>query len=74
MNIGVCSLNYAKAFSFSGVLLRSTGIKWDLRKNIPYEIYNKLNFSIPYSTNGDSFDRYLIRIEELCEKNGYIIL
>jgi len=72
INIGVCSNNYAKSFSFSGVLLRSTGVRWDLRKNISYESYNDLTFSIPYSTNGDSFDRYLLRIEELSQSN-YII-
>ena len=72
INVGVSSSNFAKNFSFSGVLLRSTGIKWDLRKNIPYEIYNNLNFSVPYSKNGDSFDRYLLRIEELSQSN-YII-
>ena len=72
INIGICSANYAKNLSFSGVLLRSTGIKWDLRKNITYEAYNKLIFSIPYSSNGDSFDRYLLRIEELSQSN-YII-
>jgi len=72
INVGVCSSKYAKNFSFSGVLLRSTGVKWDLRKNIPYESYKELSFSIPYSTNGDSFDRYLLRIEELSQSN-YII-
>ena len=72
INIGICSANYAKNLSFSGVLLRSTGIKWDLRKNITYEVYSKLIFSIPYSYNGDSFDRYLLRIEELSQSN-YII-
>jgi NADH dehydrogenase (ubiquinone) Fe-S protein 2 len=72
INIGVCSNNFAKNYSFSGVLLRSTGIKWDLRKNIPYEIYNKLKFSIPFSQNGDSYDRYLLRIAELSESNNLI--
>jgi NADH dehydrogenase (ubiquinone) Fe-S protein 2 len=72
INIGVCSNKYAKSFSFSGVLLRSTGVKWDLRKNITYESYHEITFSVPYSTNGDSFDRYLIRIEEMSQSN-YII-
>lgn len=72
INIGVCSLNFARGFSFTGVLLRSTGVKWDLRKNIPYEAYNDLSFSIPYSQNGDSFDRYLLRIEELSQSNKLI--
>ena len=72
INVGICSSSFAKNFSFSGVLLRSTGVKWDLRKNIPYESYKELNFSIPYSNNGDSFDRYLLRIEELSQSN-YLI-
>jgi NADH:ubiquinone oxidoreductase subunit D len=72
INVGVCSVDFAKSFSFSGVLLRSTGIKWDLRKNTPYESYNELSFSIPYSNNGDSFDRYLLRIEELSQSNFII--
>jgi len=72
LNIGICSSHFAKTFSFSGVLLRSTGVKWDLRKNIPYEAYNLLDFSVPYSHNGDSFDRYLLRVEELSQSN-YLI-
>ena len=69
----MCSLlNLQKITHLTGVLLRSTGIKWDLRKNIPYESYNELLFSVPYSLNGDSFDRYLLRIEELSQSN-YII-
>lgn len=72
INVGICSNNFSKNFSFSGVLLRSTGVKWDLRKNVPYESYKNINFSIPYSHNGDSFDRYLLRIEELSQSN-YII-
>lgn len=72
INVGVCSTSFGINYSFSGVLLRSTGIKWDLRKNTPYECYKNLNFSIPYSHNGDSFDRYLLRIEELSQSN-YII-
>ena len=46
-------------------MLRGSGISWDLRKSQPYEIYNKLNFDIPIGTNGDCYDRYLIRIEEM---------
>ena len=72
INVGICSLHFAKMYGFSGVLLRSTGVKWDLRKNIPYEAYQTLNFSIPYSKKGDSFDRYLLRIAELCESNTII--
>jgi NADH:ubiquinone oxidoreductase subunit D len=65
-------VRFAEQFAYSGVLLRSTGIQWDLRKNIPYEIYNLLKFSVPFSYQGDSFDRYLIRIEELSQSNTII--
>jgi NADH-quinone oxidoreductase subunit D len=50
---------------FSGVLLRSTGALWDLRKETPYEIYDKIKFKIPVGKTGDCYDRYLIRIEEM---------
>ena len=73
LNIGIVSTKSALSFGFSGVLLRSTGIKWDLRKNVPYEIYSQLNFKIPYSLNGDCYDRYLLRIEELRQSNSLIL-
>jgi NADH dehydrogenase (ubiquinone) Fe-S protein 2 len=73
LNIGIVSTKSALSFGFSGVLLRSTGIKWDLRKNVPYEIYSRLNFKIPYSLNGDCYDRYLLRIEELRQSNSLIL-
>jgi NADH:ubiquinone oxidoreductase subunit D len=50
-------------------LLRGPGIKWDLRKSMPYEVYNTLKFKIPYAINGDCYDRYLLRIEELRQSN-----
>ncbi len=65
VNIGVVSYKEALDWSFSGVLLRGSGICWDLRKNQPYEIYDKLNFEVPIGKNGDCFDRYLIRINEM---------
>jgi NADH dehydrogenase (ubiquinone) Fe-S protein 2 len=73
LNIGIVSNKTALSFGFSGVLLRSTGIKWDLRKNYCYEIYHKLNFKVPYSLNGDCYDRYLLRIEELRQSNNIIL-
>jgi NADH dehydrogenase (ubiquinone) Fe-S protein 2 len=73
LNIGIISNKSALSFGFSGVLLRSTGIKWDLRKNVPYEIYSSLDFKIPYSLNGDCYDRYLLRIEELRQSNSLIL-
>ena len=70
--MGVVSLKSALSWSFSGVQLRSTGVQWDLRKVTPYEIYSKLVFKIPYSFNGDSYDRYLLRIEELYQSTSII--
>lgn len=72
INIGISSTIIALKYSFTGVQLRSTGIKWDLRKNMPYEIYKSLKFSVPYGYNGDSYDRYLLRIEELTQSNKLI--
>jgi len=65
LNIGIISKSRALNYSCSGPLLRSTGVSWDLRKNTPYEIYPSLSFSTPISSNGDCFDRYIIRIEEM---------
>ncbi len=65
VNIGIVSYKEALEWSFSGVLLRSAGISWDLRKNQPYEIYNELDFEVPIGKNGDCYDRYLIRISEM---------
>lgn len=65
LNIGIVSKSRALNFSCSGPLLRSAGLRWDLRKNTPYETYESLNFSVPISSNGDCFDRYIIRIEEM---------
>jgi len=65
VDIGIVSANEAVNWGFSGVLLRGSGIPWDLRKSNPYEVYNKLDFSIPVGNNGDCYDRYLVRIEEM---------
>lgn len=65
VNIGVVTAQDAANWGFSGVMLRGSGIKWDLRKNIPYEIYSSLDFEVPVSYNGDCYDRYLIRVEEM---------
>jgi NADH dehydrogenase (ubiquinone) Fe-S protein 2 len=73
LNVGIISLESALSFSLSGSLLRSVGIKWDLRKNTSYEVYKKLNFKVPYSLNGDCYDRYLLRIEELRQSNSIIL-
>jgi NADH dehydrogenase (ubiquinone) Fe-S protein 2 len=65
VDIGIVTAKDAIDWGFSGVMLRGSGILWDLRKNQPYEIYSDLNFSIPTGHNGDCYDRYLIRVEEM---------
>jgi len=72
VNIGKISSKDAADWGFSGVMLRGSGTPWDLRKNQPYEIYDKLNFQIPIGSNGDCYDRYLIRIQEMRESNFII--
>lgn len=65
VDIGVVPAEEAMNWGFSGVMLRGSGIPWDLRKNQPYEVYDKMDFDIPVGTNGDCYDRYLIRCEEM---------
>jgi NADH dehydrogenase (ubiquinone) Fe-S protein 2 len=63
--IGVVSAETAKSYSFTGPMLRGSGLGWDIRKTNPYESYNFLDFSIPVGSRGDSYDRYKIRMEEM---------
>ena len=72
VGIGVVSAEDAKSFGFTGPMLRGSGIEWDLRKKEPYEVYSDLNFKIPVGKNGDSYDRYLVRIEEMRQSNSLI--
>jgi len=65
VDIGIVSAENARNFGFSGVMLRGSGINWDLRRSQPYEIYNQLNFTVPKGLNGNCFDRYLIRVFEM---------
>jgi NADH-quinone oxidoreductase subunit D len=65
VDIGAFTREDAEAWSFSGVMLRSTGLAWDLRRAQPYECYSELDFKIPVGTKGDCYDRYLIRMEEM---------
>ena len=65
VNIGVVTLSDALKWGFSGPMLRGSGLNWDLRKIDKYEIYDLLNFNIPVGSNGDCYDRFLIRIEEM---------
>tara|TARA_B100000131_G_C18055883_1_gene588391 strand:+ start:135 stop:1310 length:1176 start_codon:yes stop_codon:yes gene_type:complete len=67
VDIGVVSKQDALDYSFSGVMLRGSGVPWDLRKSQPYECYEQLEFKIPIGKNGDCYDRYLCRIEEMKE-------
>jgi len=65
VDIGIVSAKKAIDWGFSGVMLRGSGIPWDLRKTHPYEIYSELDFYIPVGTVGDCYDRYLLRLEEM---------
>jgi NADH-quinone oxidoreductase subunit D len=65
VDIGVVSLADAWAWGFSGVMVRGSGAAWDLRKAQPYECYSELDFDIPVGKNGDNYDRYCIRMEEM---------
>lgn len=67
VDIGVVSREEALAWGMSGVMLRSTGLAWDLRRAQPYECYSDLDFKIPVGKNGDTYDRYLMRMEEMRE-------
>jgi NADH-quinone oxidoreductase subunit D len=65
VDIGVVSLEQCFAWGFSGVMVRGSGAAWDLRKAQPYECYAEMDFDIPIGKNGDNYDRYLIRVEEM---------
>lgn len=65
VDIGVVTAQNAVEFGFSGVMLRGSGIPWDLRKSQAYEVYSEIDFSVPVGNSGDCYDRYLIRIEEM---------
>jgi len=72
VGIGVLSPERALALGCTGPILRGSGIAWDLRKKQPYEVYNQLDFEIPVGYNGDCYDRYLVRIEEMRQSNRLI--
>lgn len=67
VDVGTVNKEEALDWGFSGPMIRGSGIAWDLRKSQPYEIYDELDFDIPVGKNGDSYDRYLIRVEEMRE-------
>ena len=72
VDIGIVSPERAKALGFTGPMIRGSGIPWDLRKKQPYEVYDRMEFDIPIGTNGDCYDRYLVRIQEFRESNRII--
>ena len=72
VGIGVVAPERAKALGFTGPMLRGSGVPWDLRKKQPYAVYDKMDFSIPVGTNGDCYDRYLVRVQEMREANKII--
>jgi NADH dehydrogenase (ubiquinone) Fe-S protein 2 len=65
VDIGVVTADQALDWGFSGVMMRASGISWDLRKTQPYDVYDRMKFDVPVGTRGDCYDRYLIRIEEM---------
>ena len=72
VSIGVVSPERAIALGFTGPMLRGSGIAWDLRKKQPYEVYDQVDFDIPVGVNGDCYDRYLVRIEEMRQSNRIV--
>ena len=72
VNIGVVSPERALQLGFTGPMLRGSGVEWDLRRKQPYEVYDKMQFFIPVGVNGDCYDRYLVRIEEMRQSNEII--
>jgi len=72
VNIGVVTPERAMALALTGPMLRGSGVAWDLRKKQPYEVYDRVDFDIPVGTNGDCYDRYLVRVEEMRQSNRII--
>lgn len=72
VGIGVVSAEKAIAWGFTGPMLRGSGVAWDLRKKEPYAVYDRLDFKVPVGTNGDCYDRYLVRVEEMRQSNHLI--
>ena len=65
VDIGIVSAEDAMAWGFTGPMLRGSGVAWDLRKAQPYDVYDEIDFDIPIGKNGDCYDRYLVRVEEM---------
>lgn len=72
VDIGIVTAERALQLGFTGPMLRGSGVEWDLRKKQTYDIYDRVNFDIPVGTNGDCYDRYLVRVEEMRQSNRII--
>ena len=72
VDIGVVTPEQALQLGFTGPMLRGSGVEWDLRKKQPYEVYDRVNFDIPVGVTGDTYDRYLVRMEEMRQSNRII--
>jgi NADH-quinone oxidoreductase subunit D len=72
VNVGIVSPERALQRGFTGPMLRGSGIAWDLRKKQPYEVYDRMDFDIPVGVTGDSYDRYLVRMEEMRQSNRIV--
>ncbi len=72
VDIGIVSPGRALQMGLTGPMLRGSGVAWDLRKKQPYEVYDRMDFDIPVGVNGDCYDRYLVRIEEMRQSNRII--
>lgn len=73
VNIGVVAPDRALQLGFSGPMLRGSGIEWDLRKKQPYAMYDRVEFDIPVGVNGDCYDRYLVRVEEMRQSAAIVL-
>ena len=72
VNIGVVTPERALQLGFTGPMIRGSGIAWDLRKKQPYDVYDRMDFDIPVGVNGDCYDRYLVRVEEMRQSNRIV--
>ena len=72
VGVGVVSPERALAHGFTGPMLRGSGVEWDLRRKQPYEVYDRMEFDVPVGVNGDCYDRYLVRIEEMRQANRIV--
>jgi NADH-quinone oxidoreductase subunit D len=72
VDIGVVSKNDAIAWGFSGPMLRASGVAWDLRRSQPYDVYDRMEFEVPFGTRGDCYDRFMVRVEEVRQSSRII--